>query len=306
MGARLADPRVDAAAAILGPRARRNEPIGPRTTYRVGGAAALFVEVESDDDLELVSAAVVASGCDVLVLGVGSNVLVADAGFPGLCVTLGAAYGALEFGSDGRVEAGAALAYPLLARRCAHGGRRGLEWAVGIPGSVGGAVAMNAGGHGSDTAQCLQSARVAHLLEGNEEHLEVAALGLGYRRSALRATDLVLGATFATTAGDADVAEREIETIVKWRRAHQPGGRNGGSVFSNPPGDAAGRLIELAGLKGRRIGSAEVSTKHANFIQCDAGGAADDVYRLVVEVRTEVEHRTGTILAPELRLIGFA
>jgi UDP-N-acetylmuramate dehydrogenase len=305
MNAPLLDERVEAAAAVLGPLARRAEPIGVRTTYRVGGAAALFVEVGSDADLESVALARRASGLDVLVLGIGSNLLVADGGFPGLCVSLGPAYATARLDPDGRVDAGAALAYPLLARRCAHAALRGLEWAVGIPGSVGGAVAMNAGGHGAETADRLQSARVAHLLDGTVEPVPLARLGLGYRRSSLQPTDLVLGATFTTTPGDAGAAEHEIETIVRWRHEHQPGGRNGGSVFSNPPGDAAGRLIEEAGLKGRRIGSAAVSEKHANFIQCDADGSADDVYRLLVDVRAEVERRLGVLLVPELRLIGF-
>ena len=297
---------TETAAELLGGLARRDEPIGPRTTYRVGGRAELFVEVADEDGLVVVCDAVAASGIEVLVLGQGSNTLIADAGFPGLCVTLGAAFSAITVDDDrSGVQAGGGASYPILARRCAVAGATGLEWAVGIPGSVGGAVRMNAGGHGSDTATSLTCAQVVDLESGQRRELVVDELGFGYRRSAIGAHDLVVSARFALAPGEAGDAGAAIEEIVRWRRTHQPGGRNAGSVFTNPPGDSAGRLVEAAGLKGLRVGSAEVSDKHANFIQADDGGSADDVRALMEHVRRVVAERTGVVLHPEVHLVGF-
>ena len=301
-------PAVDAAAAVLGDRARRGVPLGPLTTYGVGGPAALFLEDCAPDDLALAREAVAASGLPVLVVGRGSNLLVADRGFPGLALTLGEAFGAIHRDEgDTLVRAGGALSFPVLARRTAALGLRGLEWAVGVPGSVGGAVRMNAGGHGSDVAAVLTRAWLFDLAGGEGGGVEVAAgdLALGYRRSAVTPTQVVVAAEFALEAGDRAEAEAEIAAVVKWRREHQPGGSNAGSVFANPPGDSAGRLIEAAGLRGHRRGSASVSPKHANFFQVDAGGSADDVRALIEEVQAAVADRFGVLLTLENRLIGF-
>ena len=292
------------AADLLGDLARRDVPLGPLTTYRVGGSAALFVEASADEDLGRVAAAVAASGAPVLVVGRGSNLLVADAGFPGIAVALGESYAGITL--DGTtVRAGGATALPVLARRTAAAGLRGLEWAVGVPGSVGGAVRMNAGGHGSDVAASLVEVRVVDLASGHDGVVAAADLHLGYRRSALTPTSVVVEAAFALRPGDAEAAGAEVAEIVRWRREHQPGGQNAGSVFTNPEGDAAGRLVEVAGCRGLRLGTAQVSPKHANFIQADAGGSADDVAALVGEVRRRVRAATGVELRPELRLVGF-
>jgi UDP-N-acetylmuramate dehydrogenase len=299
---------IDAAVAVLGDRARRDVPLGPFTTYGVGGPAALFLEGCGPDDLALAREAVATSGLPVLVVGRGSNLLVADRGFPGLALTLGDTFAAIHRDEgDTRVRAGGALSFPVLARRAAALGLRGLEWAVGVPGSVGGAVRMNAGGHGSDVAAVLTRAWLFDLAGGDGGGVEVAAgdLALGYRRSAVTATQVVVAAEFALEAGDRAEAEAEIAAVVKWRREHQPGGSNAGSVFANPPGDSAGRLIEAAGLRGHRRGSACVSPKHANFFQVDEGGSADDVRALIEEVRATVEARFGVVLTLENRLIGF-
>jgi UDP-N-acetylmuramate dehydrogenase len=292
------------AADLLGDLARRDVPLGPLTTYRVGGSAALFVEASADEDLGRVAAAVAASGAPVLVVGRGSNLLVADAGFPGIAVALGEPYAAITL--DGTtVRAGGATALPVLARRTAAAGLRGLEWAVGVPGSVGGAVRMNAGGHGSDVAASLVEVRVVDLASGHDGVVAAADLHLGYRRSGLTPTSVVVEAAFALRPGDAEAAGAEVAEIVRWRREHQPGGQNAGSVFTNPEGDSAGRLVEVAGCRGLRLGTAQVSPKHANFIQADAGGSADDVAALVGEVRRRVRAATGVALRPELRLVGF-
>src|SRR5438094_364777 len=192
---------VDAAAAVLGKRAERNVPIGPLTTYRVGGAAALFVRVESDSDLAVVSAAVQRSGVAVLVVGNGSNLLVADAGFLGLAIALGEAFADVAI-TDSTVTAGAAALLPVVARRTAAAALTGFEWAVGVPGSIGGAVRMNAGGHGSDMAASLTRVRVVNLRGGEDGWVVAGDLDLAYRRSSLRATDVVLVAELSLARGD--------------------------------------------------------------------------------------------------------
>jgi UDP-N-acetylmuramate dehydrogenase len=299
------DDGVARAAALLGRLAQRDVPLGRLTTYRVGGPAALFVEASSVDDLWRVAEAVAASDLPTLVVGKGSNLLVADAGFPGVAVILGAAF--TELAVDGTdVEAGGAVALPVAARRTVRWGLTGFEWAVGVPGSVGGAVRMNAGGHGSDMAASLIDARIVDLgRRGSDTIIPAADLELGYRRSAIAPQHVVVAATLELRPGDRAAGEREIADIVAWRRANQPGGQNAGSVFTNPPADSAGRLIDAAGCKGLRLGSAEVSSKHANFFQADAGGSADDVRALMEVVRHRVREHSGVDLHPETRLVGF-
>lgn len=291
---------------ILGDRAVADGPLGARTTYRVGGRASLLLVAEDDSDLALASQAVEASGVDVLVVGKGSNLLVADAGFSGLAVVLGPAFAEVDIDRVGfSVRAGGAGDLPVLARRTAGAGLRGLEWAVGVPGSVGGGVRMNAGGHGSDIAACLRRVRVWDLATGQDGEMVVDDLRLGYRRSSLVPTQVVVWGEFALRPGDAEAAQAEVTEVVRWRRAHQPGGHNAGSVFTNPPHDSAGRLVDLAGCRGMRRGSAQVSTKHANFIQSDPGGSSDDVAALIGEVRRRVIETTDVALETEVRLVGF-
>jgi len=298
---------VAAAAAVLGDRARRDVPLGPFTTYGVGGPAALLLERCGPEELALAGRAVAASGVPVLVVGRGSNLLVSDRGFPGLVLTLGDVFAAIHPDPDG-VRAGGGVSLPVLARRTAALGLRGLEWGVGVPGSVGGAVRMNAGGHGSDIRAVLTRAWIWHLdgePEDGAEEVDAADLGLAYRQSAVGPLQVVVAAEFALRPGDRAEAEAEIAAVVRWRREHQPGGANAGSVFANPEGDSAGRLIDAAGLQGHRRGSAFVSPKHANFVQVDDGGSADDVFALMEEVRETVERRFGIVLQLENRLVGF-
>jgi UDP-N-acetylmuramate dehydrogenase len=291
-------------AGRLGPAATPDAPLGSRTTYRVGGTAALGTE--PDDEAALVAVARALAGLDVpvLVVGNGSNLLVADAGFPGLVVTLGAGFEFLEIDATD-VVAGAALALPTLARRTAAAGLTGLEWAVGVPGTVGGAVRMNAGGHGSDTVATLVSYRVVDLVAATAVDRPTADLHATYRHTSLEAADVVVSATHRLEPGDPAAGRAAIDEIVRWRRANQPGGANAGSVFTNPDDDSAGRLIDACGLKGLRIGSAEVSPKHANFIQADRGGSADDVRRVMERVQAVVAAETGVELTTEVRLVGF-
>jgi UDP-N-acetylmuramate dehydrogenase len=295
---------VEVAAKILGDRARRDEPIGPRTTYRVGGRAALCVDVVSEADLAGVVEAVGASGIDVLVVGKGSNLLVADGGFGGLAVSLAGDFAAVDLTSQ-EVQVGGAASLPVVARQTVRAGLRGFEWAVGVPGSIGGAVRMNAGGHGAEMVEVLVGARLVDLATGEDLIVPVQDLGLGYRRSVVRPHQLVVSAELRLTEGDRTKGEGLLSEIVAWRRANQPGGQNAGSVFTNPVGESAGRLIEAAGCKGLRVGTAEVSSKHANFIQADAGGSADDVLALMDEVRRRVLDAHGVDLHPETHTVGF-
>jgi UDP-N-acetylmuramate dehydrogenase len=296
---------IDAAVEVLGGLARRDVPLGPFTTYRVGGPAALFVEVDSDDAVAAVTRAVRSTGIGVLVVGKGSNLLVADRGFTGLALVLGERFGGISI--DGSlVRAGGAAPLPVVARRSVAAGLTGFEWAVGVPGSIGGAVRMNAGGHGADMAASLVRVRVVDLRSGEDGWVPVADLQLGYRRSSIGAEQLVLEAELALTGGqDPDAGAAALAEIVAWRRANQPGGANAGSVFTNPAGDSAGRLVEAAGAKGLRHGTAAVSSKHANFIQADPGGRADDVWALMAIVRDRVRASTGVELEVETRCVGF-
>jgi UDP-N-acetylmuramate dehydrogenase len=295
---------IEAAAARLGSRAERDAPLGLLTTYRVGGPAALLLRLASEADVQALADTVAATNIDVLVVGKGSNLLVADRGFPGLAVVMGEELATIEI--EGTfVEAGAAASLPVVARRSVAAGLTGFEWAVGVPGSIGGAVRMNAGGHGSDMAASLVGVRVVDLQTGEDGWVPAADLHLGYRSSSLAPHQLVLTARLSLAAGDVDRGNAELAEIVAWRRTHQPGGANAGSVFTNPPGDSAGRLIEQAGGKGLRRGTASVSTKHANFIQADEGGRAEDVLALMTEVQARVRAAMGVELAVETHLVGF-
>jgi UDP-N-acetylmuramate dehydrogenase len=279
-------------------------PLGPLTTYRVGGTAARFAEVASRAELAEVRDAVVESGAAVLVVGRGSNLLVSDRGFDGIAVKLGDGLSAVDI--EGTVvRAGGATSLPVLSRRTAAASLTAFEWAVGVPGSVGGAVRMNAGGHGSEMREVLIDVEVIDLAGGRDGVVASADLDLAYRHSNVVASEVVIAARLQLAVGERDESEREISEIVRWRREHQPGGQNAGSIFTNPDGGSAGRLIDESGLKGFRVGSAHVSTKHANFFQADEGGSADDVRALIEEVRRRVRDATGVDLVPELQMVGF-
>ncbi|MGH9044975.1 MAG: UDP-N-acetylmuramate dehydrogenase, partial [Acidimicrobiales bacterium] len=304
---------IEAVAGRLGPLCRRDVPIGPLTTYRVGGRAAIFVEARTVGDLETVRDALSGGEVPVLVIGKGSNLLVSDSGFRGLAVTLATSSPsdfcdlAIEDTGDAAVlaRAGGALPMAVLARRCVEAGALGLEWAVGVPGSLGGAVRMNAGGHGCDIAGCLVSYIWMDLLSPAQGEGGLAELAPSYRRTSIGEGQVVLGAELGALRGDPGQGRARLSQIVRWRREHQPGGSNAGSVFTNPAQASAGALIEAAGAKGLREGTAVVSHKHANFIQADRGGSADDVARLMGRVAALVYQSHGVELTPEVVMVGF-
>ena len=296
---------IDALVARAGTRAREHAPLGAMTTYRVGGRARVLVSASSVSDLEELAPLIEATQLPLVVIGNGSNLLVAEGEHQIVALHLVGEFADLRWRREGDVvvvEAGGAVDLPVAARRLAHAGVGGFEWAVGVPGTVGGAVAMNAGGHGSDMAA---SVRTVTLWRGGLEVVGAEAMDFAYRTSSLGAGDVVIAATLHLVPGDPQWSDERIREIVRWRRANQPGGANGGSVFRNPEGDAAGRLIEAAGCKGLRVGSAVVSEKHANFILVDAAGRADDVHDLMVMVAGRVREATGVTLVAENRLLGF-
>ena len=280
-------------------------PMGALTTYRVGGRAAAMVVVDDHETLSAVAAAVAGTGIPVMTLGRGSNMLVADRGFDGLVVHMAGDYAAINVVDETIVIAGAAAKLPVVARTTVGYGLTGFEWAVGVPGSIGGAVRMNAGGHGADMRDALLDADIVDFAAGERRIVPAEELQLSYRHSALRTDELVVGCRLSLSPGDERKGKAEMAEIVQWRRDNQPGGQNAGSVFTNPEGDSAGRLIDTAGGKGLRVGSAEVSEKHANFIQADEGGSAADVLQVMIEVRTLVEYAHGVVLHPETHLVGF-
>jgi UDP-N-acetylmuramate dehydrogenase len=312
----------------LGNGVERNVALSSFTTFRLGGPARIFLRAHGIDDLEVLADVMAECldlfGCviPVVSIGQGSNLLIGDDGFAGVVIHLVGNFGEISIasksgtsGKDGdqgfTVEAGGAVKLPVLARKCAATGCDGLSWMVGVPGSVGGAVRMNAGGHGSDVAANLQTATIIDLLAKpgcRTRTVSVGDLGLHYRSSVVQRNQIVVSATFTCTAGDTAVLEAELSEIVRWRRANQPGGANCGSVFTNPPNHSAGKLIDNLGLRGFRLtptATASVSDKHANFIQADPDGCAADVWALIVHLRSAVFGEHGIVLHPEVQTLGF-
>jgi UDP-N-acetylmuramate dehydrogenase len=241
--------------------------------------------------------------------------LVSDSGFQGLALTISGLADYVDLPNrdeDPEIEPialfGGSVALPVAARQSVARGLTGFEWGVGVPGSVGGAVRMNAGGHGSDMASSLTSVRMFHLRKGLEAHVNAVDLGLRFRGSALDDHHVVLSATVDLEwSKSQEASEAELQEVVRWRRENQPGGQNAGSVFVNPePGKvSAGEVIDELGMRGLRVGSAQVSEKHANFIQADENGSAHDVVALMAEIRRRVRDERGYVLRSEIRLVGF-
>jgi UDP-N-acetylmuramate dehydrogenase len=313
------DQLAEALRTILGAMAvRANEPLARYTALSIGGPADLLAVVKNAKMLSQIVALAWEAGVPCRVLGSGSNVLVNNGRVRGL-VVLNRAQAVTFMPSDDpvqREEAGAkataesGASFSTLAQQSAARGLAGLEWAVGIPGTVGGAVVGNAGAWGGDVASTLIQAAV--LEPGGEEVLWTAErFEYAYRSSRLKRQSshggpraIVLEAQFSLHAEDHTRLEARVAEIKARRRASQPAGASCGSVFKNPPGDHAGRLIEAAGLKGRRHGGAEISRVHANFVINRGGATADDVRALVDLAQQAVESQFGVALELEIELIG--
>jgi UDP-N-acetylmuramate dehydrogenase len=284
---------------------RRDVSLGPLTTYKSGGPAAYLAEIDTMNDLDMLLGSGLGNELPVLVLGRGSNLLVADAGFRGLAVKLGGMFTkATVSGLD--IEAGGAHPLPKLARLAVDEGLLGLEFFVGVPGSVGGAVRQNAGCFGTETKERLLSATIADLATGETVERGVGELDLAYRHSNVTSSQLILSARFAGRRGDPAEGRAKMREITRWRKEHQPGGTfNAGSVFKNPPGMAAGELIDMLGLKGTTVGGVSVSEKHANFFVAGPDATSADIRRLVELVKDTVFEASGTMLEPEIQFVGF-
>lgn len=285
-----------------------DEPLARYTTARLGGPADLLIEATSADELGAVVVAARSMQLPITILGGGANVLISDAGVRGLTIINKAKR--LEFRQPDVVWCESGVALPTLARECIARGLSGLEWAVGVPGTIGGAVVGNAGAHGRDIAANLLSATV---LTGDHEVVEwpKTDLHFDYRRSRIKSeirsqkpATVVLAATFQLTAGNPAELEKKAAEFNEYRRRTQPPGASLGSMFKNPPGDAAGRLIDQCGLKGTRVGDAEISTVHANFFVNRGHARAADVKALIDLARARVHEHFGIELELEIELVG--
>jgi UDP-N-acetylmuramate dehydrogenase len=275
--------------------------LAPFTTYRIGGPADVLLEAESVDDLRVL--AELFDDVPIAIVGRGSNLLVSDEGFRGVAVRLGRTF--REHSVTGTVlTLGGSVHLPAAARLTARLALQGFEFAAEIPGTFGGAVRMNGGAHGRCMADVLVDATIVDLRTGTERTIGVASMGYGYRHSALGPDDLVIRGRVQLERGDPTAVATRIATYLKWRREHQPPGRSAGSVFKNPEGDSAGRLIDEAGAKGMRVGGAMVSPVHANFIVADPGAKASDIWSLIAQIQRMVADRSGVELEPEVRFLG--
>lgn len=291
-------------------RAKRNEPLSKHTTARIGGPADLLIEVRTTDELVAVAQRAEEMGLPYLVLGSGANVLVSDAGVRGLVIINRARE--IKFnvrGSKARVEVDSGVMLATLARDCIERGLAGMEWAINVPGTVGGGVVGNAGAHGADIASNLNLARI--MRRGQPpEYWTPRQLQFGYRTSALKRyapadRPIVLSAIFDLKLDYRANLERRANEFTAKRKATQPPGASIGSMFKNPEGDYAGRLIEACGLKGKCIGGAMISDKHANFFVNVSGDArASDVKALIDLAHDTVLQRFGVDLELEIELVG--
>lgn len=301
---------MESLKALLAPgfrgELRIGEPLARYTTYRIGGPADLLAVPSTEEDVEAVLVKAKELGLPVTVIGSGSNLLVSDRGIRGVVIRLGRSLGRIRFEGDRAVaEAGASL--PRLAKMAADRGLAGLEWGGGVPGTVGGAVAMNAGAHGGETSRLLKRVDVLDR-SGRRLVLTPGEMEFAYRRCGRVRRDglVVVGAEFQLEEGDPTEILARMKSFADRRRRTQPLGMpSSGSVFKNPPGDHAGRLIEAAQLKGTRIGGAQISTVHGNFIVNTGGARAEDVYRLIRLAQARVYEEFGVKLELEVELLGW-
>lgn len=287
---------------------QEHEPLARHTSWRTGGPARFFLSIADDGQLRRGIALAQQRELPLALLGGGTNTLALDGGFGGLVLRLRDSRTSVEdLGSEGRLWAAAGAPMAGTARRVTSAGWQGLEWAEGVPGTVGGAVFGNAGCYGGDVASCLSRAWLLH--GGTVEEWPVERLGFGYRTSALKQgaggnQPIVLAAEFRLQRGEALELRQRLTTIATERKSKTPWGSSCGSVFKNPPGHSAGQLIEQVGLKGRSSGPAIISERHANYIVNSGGATSSDILRLIDLARSEVSRRLGIELALEVQLLG--
>jgi len=302
---------ADAAAAdrilhrAAGERLRRDFTLAPLTSFRLGGPARLYLEAISIEDLACVGDALEASGLPLLVIGKGSNLLIADAGFPGIVVRLGKSFRWAARDGD-LLSAGGAMPLPALAGVALAHELGGLEFGVAIPASLGGSVRMNAGAHARSLDEVVTAIEIYDLGARALSVVPAEAAGFRYRGSALPEPGVVIGATLRLEPGDPEKIRALMDEARRWRRETQPLAEpNCGSVFKNPEGDHAARLIEAAGGKELSVGGARVASKHANFIIAGPGATAGDVWELIARIRTRVREEHGIELETEVHAVGL-
>lgn len=276
-------------------------------SYRVGGPAELLAEPVDDADLASLLAVCEGRGLPQLVMGGGSNLLVADEGFAGVVIRLRSpAFQEIEVLDGGRrVRIGAGVRVSRLMGRAGRAGWAGLAFLEGIPGTLGGCVAMNAGTRDGEIREIVERVEVVAPGEATTRRLSGEQCGFGYRSSALPAGAVVTQAWVDPGQGDPAEVKRALKAHHDYRKATQPPGTSGGSVFANPPGDHAGRLIEAAGLKGAKAGGATISEHHANWIVTTPGATAAHVWQLMQRAQAEVQAQFGVTLRLENRVVGF-
>jgi UDP-N-acetylmuramate dehydrogenase len=298
---------LDALRSVSGLKVKIDEPLSRYTTMKIGGPADYFLDVETSPALIETLRVLGRHQIPFCLLGKGSNVLASDLGVRGAVLRLGGEFKRvswLEEGNRARVEVGAAYAVTQLVREAARRGLGGLEFAEGIPGSVGGALFMNAGAYGSEMEKIVEA--VEGVTAGGERiAFRRDEMNFSYRDSHLPAGTIVTSVRMRLEKKDAEEVSTKVRALVSKRKQSQPAGYpNSGSMFRNPPGDFAGRLIEAAGLKGKRIGHAQISERHANFIVNLGGARAADVKQLMESARAAVREKFGVELLPEVRLLG--
>ncbi len=282
---------------------RCDEPLARHTTFRIGGPAALWIECDTVSDLSAALDILVDEGIEWTVLGKGSNVLASDAGYPGAVLVLGRDF-KKQVLDEGHLRLGAGVVLAAAVQTAFREGLTGMEFAVGIPGTVGGALAMNAGSRERWIGEVVESVTLFEPGHGLVR-LGGAEVAWGYRRSGLPARGIIVEGSLRLEEGDANLIRQTMEASLRRRKRSQPLGMpNAGSVFVNPEGDSAGRLIESAGLKGHRVGGAQISEVHANFIVNAGGATASDVVELVRVAREAVKDVHGIELRPEVRFLG--
>lgn len=282
---------------------KTGEPMSRHTSFKIGGPADLFVEPLTTAELITVLTCLRQEGIPHFILGNGTNLLVSDSGYRGAVLRLAGEF--KESSIDNlMVNAGASVTLAVLAREACERGLGGLDFACGIPGTVGGALVMNAGAHGSSFDKQLVDAVI--LTQNLEVHTLVPQqLGLSYRKSNLPFDSVVCSVRLKLEAGDQQELARICREHLKFRSQRQPRQSNAGSIFKNPPQDVAGRLIEAAGLKGRKVGGAMISDVHANFIVNCGGALASDVLALIEMVQSDVAKLFNVELELEMRLLGY-
>ncbi len=297
----------DAVSEIItqpGSRLRFSEPLAKHTYFGIGGEATAYIEVSTVSELAALARFHKQWDVPVAIIGRGSNLLVSDTGFKGISIRLVGELAKLEINGN-VISVGAGLSLPRLSKTMSRHGLSGVEFAFGIPGSVGGALIMNAGAWGSSFGDVVKNVTVMDhtgkliTLTHDEAHFE-------YRHSGLDAYFCVTGATLELEPGDADAITAQMQAFYKQKVETQPfAEENAGCMFKNPTGDSAGRLIDISGLKGYRIGGAEVSKVHGNFILNIDNATAEDVLKLVAYIQDQVREKTGISLQTEVKRLGF-